>query len=187
VANGEQPTANQIRGRARGGLFFAGFGTLWIVLALYTKQVVTPLNLGLVSTNLALLLMAVFWLFRRSKSFATVPQDAAVNRAFNRINIAQWAAIFVVSFSFNKLHWDDFALSAIAAIVGLHLFPLAKLFHHRMHYATGVALLAWAVVSAVFVPRDQILGTTSLGTGILLCVSSWITLLLAMHAARLRR
>jgi hypothetical protein len=30
-------------------------------------------------------------------------------------------------------------------IVGLHFFPLAKLFRHKAHYITGAALVALAV------------------------------------------
>lgn len=179
----QRPTANQLRGRATGALFFTVFGALWIILALYIKQMTTPGNLTLVSAGLAILLTAILWLYRRSKSFAKVPEDPVQSRAFNRINIIQWIAIIIVAITFERLHINDYALSAVAAIIGMHLFPLARLFRYPLHYATGSALVAWGAVSALAIPREHIQGTTALGTGLQLWSSSAITLAMALRTA----
>ena len=47
------PSANEITGRAIGALFFAGFGTIWIILALYVRQMMTTANLSVVVADLA--------------------------------------------------------------------------------------------------------------------------------------
>jgi len=64
------------------------------------------------------------------------------------------------------------------------LFPLARLFHYPLHYATGTVLVVWAVASAMLVPVDQMQGTAALGTGIILWLSAVVTLAIAVNAAR---
>lgn len=177
-------TANQLSGRATGSLFFTGFGTLWLTLGLYLREIVSAGYLTGIAAVPAVLLLAVFWLFRQARRYPKMPEDAARNRAFRRINAIQWAAVIVVSFTFARLHIDAYVLSAITAIVGIHLFPLAKLFRYPMHYGTGAALVAWASASVLLVPAEHLQGVTALGTGLILWMSAAITLALAGVAIR---
>jgi hypothetical protein len=177
-------TANQLSGRATGSLFFTGFGTLWLTLGLYLREIVNAGYLIGISVGLAILLLAVFWLFRQARRYPKMPEDPARKRAFHRINSIQWAAVIVVAFAFGRLHIDAYVLSAITAIVGIHLFPLAKLFRYPMHYVTGAALVAWASASVLLVPAEHLQGVTALGTGILLWISAATTLALAAAAIR---
>jgi uncharacterized membrane protein YccF (DUF307 family) len=177
-------TANQLSGRATGSLFFTGFGTLWLTLGLYLREIVSAVFLTGISAGLAILLLAVFWLFRQARRYPKMPEDAARNRAFRRINAIQWAAVILVSFTFARLHIDAYVLSAITAIVGIHLFPLAKLFRYPMHYVNGAALVAWASASVLLVPAEHLQGVTALGTGLILWFSAAATLTLAAVAIR---
>jgi len=120
----------------------------------------------------------------QARRYPKAPEDPARNRAFHRINSMQWAAVIVVSVAFARLHIDAYALSAIPAIVGIHLFPLAKLFRYPMHNVTGAALVAWASASVLLVPAEHLQGVTALGTGILLWLSAATTLALAAAAIR---
>jgi hypothetical protein len=74
--------------------------------------------------------------------------------------------------------------SAITAIVGLHMFPLGRIFHYPAHYRAGAIMLAWAVASVVFVPVEELQGIAALGTGVILWISAAVTLALALQAAR---
>jgi hypothetical protein len=173
-------TANQLCGRAIGSIFFSGFGALWIGLALYIKQTLSvDLAIG-IGAGLAALLLTAFWLMRRAKRFPRLPEDKAMSRAFNRINAIQWIAVAIVGFTFARLHIDAYVLSAITAIVGIHMFPLAKLFRYPLHNLTGAVLVAWASASVLFVPTDHLQSTTAIGTGIILWISAAITLALAV-------
>jgi hypothetical protein len=107
-----------------------------------------------------------------------------MGRAFGWINAIQWTAVAIVAFSFAKLHIDAYVISAITAIIGSHLFPLARLFRNPLHYGTGTLLVAWAVASAILVPIDQMQGTAALGTGIILWLSAAVTLVMTLQAAR---
>jgi hypothetical protein len=176
-------TANQLSGRAIGAIFFSVFGALWIGLAFYAKEIFTADRIIGVASILAGLLLAAFWLIRQSQRFPRLPENKVMSRAFNRVNGAQWIAVFVVSFAFSRLHMDAYVLSAITAIVGIHMFPLAKLFRYPLHNLTGAALVAWASASVLFVPVEHLQGTTAIGTGILLWVSAAVTLALAAKLA----
>ena len=173
-------TANQLCGRAIGSIFFSGFGALWIALALYIKQTLSvDLAIG-IGAGLAALLLTAIWLMRRAKLFPKLPENRVMGRQFNRINAIQWIAVAIVGFTFARLHIDVYVLSAITAIVGIHMFPLAKLFRYPLHNLTGAVLVAWASASVLFVPTDHLQSTTAIGTGIILWISAAITLALAV-------
>jgi hypothetical protein len=172
-------TANQLRGRAIGSIFFAVFGALWITIALYLKQALTmDFAIGIAAVFAALLLSAI-WLLRQAKLFPKLPENRAVSREFNRINAIQWTAVAIVGFSFARLHIDAYVLSAITAIVGIHMFPLAKLFRYPLHNVTGAALVAWASASVLLFSADSLQGATAVGTGMILWISAAATLAMA--------
>jgi hypothetical protein len=172
-------TANQLSGRAIGAIFFAVFGALWISVALYVKQVLTvDFAIGIAAVFAALLLSAA-WLLRQAKLFPKLPENPAVSREFNRINAIQWIAVAIVGFSFACLHIDAYVLSAITAIVGIHMFPLAKLFRYPLHNVTGAALVAWASASVLLFSADSLQGATAVGTGMILWISAATTLTMA--------
>ena len=173
-------TANQLCGRAIGSIFFSGFGALWIGLALYIKHTLSvDLAIG-IGAGLAALLLTAIWLMRRAKLFPKLPEDRAMGRQFSRINAIQWIAVAIVGFAFARLHIDVYVLSAITAIVGIHMFPLAKLFRYPLHNVTGAVLVAWASASVLLVPTDHLQSATAIGTGIILWLSAATTLALAV-------
>jgi hypothetical protein len=178
------PNANQLGGRAIGAMFFAGFGTGWLFLALIAKQRITFFTVSAVMLGMVCLFLTAFYLLRQAKRWPRVPDDPAMGRAFGWINAIQWTAVAIVAFGFSMLHIDAYVISAIAAIIGLHMFPLARLFHYSLHYATGAVLVAWAAASAACVPTDQVQGTAALGTGIILWLSAAVTLAITLKAAR---
>ncbi|MGB7986298.1 MAG: hypothetical protein WCF54_14120 [Terracidiphilus sp.] len=176
--------ANQLRGRAIGSIFFTCFGTGWLFLALIAKQQIKFATVSAIMVGMTMLLLAALNLLRLSKRWPRVPDDPAVGRAFGWINTIQWIAVAVVAFSFAKLHIDAYVMCAITAIIGLHLFPLARIFRYKPHYWSGAVLVAWAGVSALVIPTETLQGTSSLGTGIILWLSASVTLALAFQAAK---
>jgi hypothetical protein len=181
---GNHVTANQLSGRATGAIFFACFGSLWLGLSLYVRQLLTPATGISLALALLSLLLTSIWLLGEAKSWPSLPEDPAKNRAFHRINLAQWIAVAIAGFTFSRLHLDTYVISAITAIVGLHMFPLARLFRYPMHYVTGAALTGWAAISCIFIPSEYLQGITAMGTGILLWLSAACTLILAIGLTR---
>jgi hypothetical protein len=177
-------TANQLSGRAIGVIFFAGFGAIWLSLSLYALELLHATTLSGVLLGMAVLVLAALYLLREAKRWPRVPDDPVLSRAFNRVNVAQWIAIAVVVFALSRMHLDAFVMNAITAIVGLHMFPLARLFRYPPHYVTGTLLVVWAAASAVIVPVEHLQGVAALGTGTILWLSAAVTLTLALRDAR---
>jgi hypothetical protein len=180
----EIQTANQLRGRAIGSIFFACFGTGWLFMAMIAKQAVNSATVSWTISGMVVLLVTAAYLLRQARRWPSVPNDPAVGRAFAWVNTIQWIAVAAVAFSFAKLHIDAYAISAIAGIIGLHMFPLARLFRYPLHYATGGLLTAWAAASALLVPVEQMQGTAAFGTGLILWLSATVALAIALQAAR---
>jgi len=174
-------TSNRLVGRAIGALFFAGFGALWLFLALYAKEQLVAATVSGVLVGLAVLVLVALYLIREAKRWPRVPEDPAVSRAFKWVNAVQWIAVFVVAFALAKLHLDAYIMNAITAILGLHMFPLARLFRYPPHYATGAVLVAWAVASVFLAPVEHLQGVAALGTGVILWLSAAVTLALAFR------
>jgi hypothetical protein len=176
--------ANQLSGRATGALFFAGFGALWIALALYALERLNAATISGILIALAILLLAALSLFRQARRLPRVPDDPAMGRAFAWINAIEWTAVAVAAFTLARLHLDAYVMCAITAIVGLHMFPLARLFHYAPHYWSGAILVAWAAASAFYIPNERLQGISALGTGVILWLSAAVTLAFTAQAAR---
>ena len=177
-------TANQLSGRATGVMFCAGFGALWLVLSLIAKQQLGVATVAGVALGLVALFAGALYLFRLAKRWPRVPDDPAVGRAFVWINAIEWTAVAVVAFTLNRLRLDAYIMSAITAIVGLHMFPLGRIFRYPAHYRSGAVMLAWAVASVAFVPVEHLQGIAALGTGVILWLGAAVTLAVAIPAAR---
>ena len=177
-------TANQLGGRAIGSIFFAVFGAIWLALAFYALELLSVLSISGVVLGTLIFLLTGMYLMRLANRCPRVPDDPAIGRAFGWINAIQWIAVGGVAFAFARLHIDAYVMSAITAIVGLHLFPFARLFRNRLHYGTGAALVAWALVSALLVPIDHMQGIAALGTGVILWFSAAVTLAIALQSAQ---
>ncbi len=181
------PNANQLGGRAVGAIFFTCFGTGWLFLGLAAKQMINPETVAGTMTGMTALLLAATYLLRQARRWPRVPNDPAMGRAFGWVNAIQWIAIFVTAFTLGRLHLDAYTPSAVAVIVGLHMFPLARLFHYPLHYATGGLLVSWAAATALLVPVAEMQGAAALGTGMILWLSAVVTLTIGLRAAAGRR
>jgi hypothetical protein len=176
--------ANQISGRAIGSLFFAGFGALWIVLAFYALERLNFATIfGIACITLGLILAAVS-LIRQSKCWPRVPEDPKVTKAFKIINGIQYLAIGAIVVACNVFHLLPYLMCAITLVVGLHMFPLARIFKYPPHYVAGAALVAWAIISALVLPLEHMQGISALGTGLLLWLSAAFTLCLTLSGTR---
>jgi hypothetical protein len=165
-------------------MFCAGFGALWLVLSLLARQQLGVAAVAGIALGLAAQLVGAMYLLRLAKRWPRVPDDPAVGRAFAWINAIEWIAVAVVAFTLNRLRLDAYIMSAITAIVGLHMFPLGRIFHYPAHYRSGAVMLAWAVTSVAFLPVEHLQGIAALGTGVILWVSGALTLAQAIPAGR---
>jgi len=162
-------------------MIFAGFGLGWLYTALAGMQKLDAGAAIAVDLGAMALLTAAEYVLRQAKRWPRVADDPKMGRAFAWINTIQWTAIAAAVFGFGRLHIGEYIVPAITAIVGLHLFPLARLFRYPMHHVTGALLVAWGAASCLLFSRDT-MQASALGAGVILWASAAVMLLLAMSA-----
>jgi hypothetical protein len=142
--------AQAVQGRGIGVMFLAFFGSWWMAAGLNT---IPGMKLSVLTAVvlIGLGLFAAGWRqLRRAKQHAPTRKvtdtsiEAHRTKIFRNVNIAQWSACAVVVVILNILQRGEWIVPGIMLIVGLHFFPLAKLFRYKAHYATGSALVALA-------------------------------------------
>jgi hypothetical protein len=176
-------TANQLSGRATGALIFTGFGVVWMVLGLAVREQLTWTAAAGIALAAAGLTTLALRMLRRARQFPRVPDDPAMMRAFYWVNAIQWSGAFVVEFTLGRLHLQEYGITAIGVIVGLHFFPLARIFRYRPHYFTGATMVLWAGLT-LLTSHEHLQSATALGEGVILWTSAAMTIALGMDAAR---
>ena len=176
-------TADQLARRATGALFFSVFGGAWLVLWLAATQRATTANGLPIGFTLLALVFTGSWVLRRTKHvLAQTPGTVAAaparreGRLFGIVNAVQWGAVFLAGWLLPRLGLSLYFTPVVALIVGLHFFPLARLFRYRGHYLTGGALLLWALGCLLVVPPPEWQGRVALGTGVILWLSAGYSL-----------
>jgi hypothetical protein len=184
----QNQTLEAISGRATGVLFFAGFGALWLCTGLSALHRLTlAACVFAVAAPVVSLVIPALLLLWRVPSIPLEAQDEERNRqyrrTFGRINGIQWTAIILAVILLNIFHQVAYIVPTIATIVGLHLFPLARLFQYPAHFVTGTLLVLWSVGTATLLSSQNIAGFGAVGTAIILLLSAAYTLVSATRAA----
>ena len=177
-----------LRGRATGVLFLSGFGALWFLLGLAASQRLSLPTACALAAGLVALVAGTVLLRRRSAALPASRLDPEeqrqAGRTFGRVNAAQWAAIVLIAVVLGRLHLDAYTPAAVTVVVGLHFFPLARLFRSPQHHVTGAALVLWGAVCLLLVPRDVLQSTTAFGTGAVLWTAAAVTLVRSFRQLR---
>ena len=181
-------SAEAIAGRATGALFFIGFGSLWLSTGLSALHRLNSVSAGGVAIIALALAMPAVRLLRRagkaSQLATSVAEQAKVKRVFRIVNIIQWSGVVAAAILLTIFQLQLFIVPAIATIVGLHLFPLARVFHYPLHYVTGALLLLWSAGVVLALPQEKLPSVGALGTAAILLVSAAYTLTIATRATR---
>ena len=177
-----------LRGRATGVLFLSGFGGLWFLLGLAASQRLSLPTACALAAGLVALVAGTVLLRRRSAALPPSTLDPEeqrrAGRTFGRVNAVQWAAIVLIAVVLGRLHLDAYTPAAVTVVVGLHFFPLARLFRSPQHHVTGAALVLWGAVCLLLVPRDVLQSTSAFGTGAILWTAAAVTLVRSFRQLR---
>jgi len=177
-----------LRGRATGVLFLSGFGGLWFLLGLAASQRLSLPTACALAAGLVALVAGTVLLRRRSAALPASrlgpEEQRQAGRTFGRVNAAQWAAIVLIAVVLGRLHLDAYTPAAVTVVVGLHFFPLARLFRSPQHHVTGAALVLWGAVCLLLVPRDVLQSTSAFGTGAILWTAAAVTLVRSFRQLR---
>lgn len=180
--------AGSARGRAIGALVFTLFGAAWFTQALVGMQWWNPWTMGLLLASTLLLVGSAVAILRSTAGPArqaqSLPGHQQKSRLFGFINVLQSVAIVGAINLLPYWHRTDLIVVTVVLIVGVHLFPLARLFRYVPHYLTGGLLVGWAgLCLALFSgPTRDVLGCA--GAGLVLWSSAAFTLFSANQQAR---
>jgi hypothetical protein len=156
------------------------FGALWFLLGLVASQRLSATTGVLLAGATLVLVLLALALARRAAALPRSEVDPErarqVKRVFGRVNAVQWVVISITAFVLGRLQLDAYIPAAVTLIVGLHFFPLGRLFRYPQHHITGIALVVWGVDCLALVPRGSLQATTGFGTGAILWVSALVTL-----------
>lgn len=182
-------SAESIQGRVYGIFFLTVFGMLWFLIgAWYGKplRAVPSVVLAVVS---ATLFAAGFVLLQHAKRLPNAPLDKAkpikIMRMFAVVNMVQWLAIFAANYMFNRLHQPAYIVPSVTIIIGLHFYPLVRLFEAPSHYITGTSLIGWSISCMVMLPIQSMPAMVCLGNGAILLTASAANLLTGYKATHL--
>lgn len=172
------PPPVAVRSLAGGLLLMAGFTVGWASLAPYGwtgPAAVAPVVLA-AAAALAFAAGAVA-LFREAGRFPPVtdPADAErgrrIGRAYGLTFGLEGLAIFVVAATLSRTGNVDFQVPAIALVVGLHFYPMARIFDRTVDlwiasWVVAVAALGLAAVAAAWAAVPAVWSAVGVGTAL---------------------
>lgn len=178
-----------LRGRGVAMLAFAAFGACWAASAL---RLVPLLLRGVGYLLAAVITVALVWasisLFRFSQRVASVMQASSAPRrstwpVFMVVVIAEVVAINFAALLLSRYHLASCLIPLIAVIVGLHFYPLARLFHMPLYNITGnvMTLAGAAGVAAIMEGCDAALSSAVVAAACAL--NLWLTAFAAWRAS----
>jgi hypothetical protein len=172
-------------GMAYGAFIMGFFGCMWLVwgAAALTDHVSVLIGAALVFAA-SLWIPAAALLRRGSRAVRSAGplgpearrQQARMGKMFGFIFGGEGLLIFLVVNGLNNIGLRDYGISAIAAIVGLHFLPLARLYRLPMYNVVGIIMTA-AALASVALPasiRISVLAST-------MSVIVWVTCLLVVR------
>src|ERR1700680_1237204 len=138
--------AGQLKASARGGLICALFGSAWMYWAVVFSGHPTPLWFSAVSLPaITLTIWAILRIlaFRHLISSAANLQHWRSFRKFLWIDSAiEWVLVGVGSFLLSRIGRYDLIPQLFGLVIGLHFFPIAKLFRLPRYYLVGGIMIA---------------------------------------------
>ncbi|MET9022460.1 hypothetical protein ABZV93_21020 [Actinopolymorpha sp. NPDC004070] len=181
----------EVRGRAVGIVAMSAFALVWTAWGPSTGVPPAIQNAGRIVSALCFLGLAGWAVlaFRRSASLRPGRDDyqsQRVGRTFGIVVGAEFLGLFVVSAILGRTGHPEVIAPVVCLGVGIHFFPLRRLFGVRLYDATGLAMCAIAVATAIAAPLS---GNTALWTllpGVGAAITLYATAALLLRPSDLR-
>lgn len=161
--------------RATGAMFFAVFGGAWLEgwAAAGARPPALKVAIGILALAFA---VAAYARYRRHRAaLAAEPETPASRRAsrvFHIVNAGQWILIIGLANVLIRHGWNAWVIPMAIFIIGLHFFPLGRVFVNRPHYVTGAAMVALAAIYPFVAPGGPADASGMLGAGLILWASA---------------
>ncbi|MFE6076495.1 DUF7010 family protein [Paenibacillus sp. NPDC057886] len=170
-------------GAANGVMFMTFFGALWASIGIIGSHGLgDPWSLVLSGIMTLILLSGAISLFGKARNMnhAATPEEIEqrrnINRKFGLVFGLEGLAIFIASVICNMINYFEVFFPIMAIIVGIHFFPLARLFRENFYYGTGITLCILGVIT-FFLPINATVNNVSLiATSTFIGFSSALTL-----------
>ncbi len=169
------------RGRAVGAIVCAGFGAY--ALYWWTQAAISGDQRPWFSANAVVTAILVVWAIANLAALRHAPRVALDKRQvrFYRIGYllivaTEGAAISVGGPILVHFHRPELYGQWVGAVVGLHFFPLGKLFKLPLYYWTGAAISLAAFGSLLISPSPLRSAITAGGTGLALWITATVIL-----------
>lgn len=160
--------AGRLKGRAIGALVCGGFGALWMFQAVYWGGIATPAWISLAALLTAVFILwpaTLLWSLRRSPYGAGGSQSwSAVAPKYWTIVIIEWLTLSIAVNWLNRIGHGDLTPQVVGIVVGLHFWPLAKLFKAHIYYWTGAVMLL-GVLASLLIPAGSVRNLVAYGMG----------------------
>jgi hypothetical protein len=167
---------HRFRGRAVGAIVLAGFGAYsmywWTLAAVQTRRTAWFYGIAVITATFVAWSIAQLVVFRQVQTRAS---DKSRRRfyaiRFGVIVAIEVAAILLGGPILGHFQRTDLIPQWIDVVVGIHFFPLGKLFKLPLYYATASAILLSSLGSLVIPPSSLRSAMNAGGTALVL----WIT------------
>ena len=140
-----------------GALFLGAFATVWLMIWAYRTF---DRRAGAAALTGAAGMAALGWIYTRYRrhqqnagSEPDTPEARRTARLFHIVNFGQWIVIVVVGNILANIGLSAWVLPMVMLVVGLHFFPLARLFNAPSRAVTGVALVLVAILYPFLAPN----------------------------------
>ncbi|HXZ67561.1 MAG TPA: hypothetical protein VEH07_03140 [Alphaproteobacteria bacterium] len=140
-------------GRGTGIIIGALFGLAWLYNALKFDHKPDWMFHAAYGATALIVLGGVMRIRDDRKS--GVRQPGSTRIAFFVVLAIEIAAIVAAVIVLSRWHMQQYIVAALAATVGVHFLPLAKIFHAPIYYVTGLAMVAAAAAAAVSLTGAQ--------------------------------
>lgn len=179
-----------VEGASSGALFMALFGAVWAAAGASALGGATwAVSLAVFWALAAALCLGSVRLRQRARGLTRDDSPQArthhkhLSRWFNLVFGLQGIAIVLAVVLLGRYGLGSFIPAAVALIVGVHFFPLARLYGVRTYHVTGAALCGAALVAFLLAPASR-LPFVGLGSAaVLFATSAYVLLFLGGKAA----
>ena len=165
------------------------FGTWWIAAGFSIFQLRAAVNItilvGCALTGLAIYNLAIGRrLLRKLSSGQSINfGKIGLGRNYAIIVAAEFFLIFAVASLFPVWRLQDYVLAAVSLIVGIHFFPLGKIFLAKRYFVLGSVIALWTLTVLVSLSFPDANFAIGVGNGTIL----WCAAIIGLYATTKRR
>lgn len=174
-------TARTMRGRGLGLVVCSAFGAFWASSSRTEwPSAFVVAGYALIALITAALMTAGVALMRRSRQRpraidASAAQQRRTGTFFLAIFAAEIVAMNVVAYALARHHLMQYLIPAIAIIVGLHFYPLARLFRAPSFHVTATVMTVAGIGGVVFIAGGLAADPVVAVVDIICAITLWCT------------